>query len=102
MDIARKEVKEPWFLPVLLPTFGTVAKSRSRPETRNIPVRARKREKAPLNRETLVSGDAKQPYCAFSRTGSTIYRKLSLPSTGVMTQGEILVFSSSRTLSAGA
>ena len=41
-------------------------------------------------------------HCAFSRTGSTIYRKLSLPSTGVMTQGEILVFNSSRTLSAGA
>ena len=37
-----------------------------------------------------------------AHTGSTMYRKLSLPSTGVMTQGEILVFSSSRTLSAGA
>ena len=87
MDIARKEVKEPWFLPVLLPTFGTVAKSRSRPETRNF----------------SVPGGTKHSYhCAFSRTGSTMYRKLSLPSTGVMTQGEILVFSSSRTLSAGA
>ena len=41
-------------------------------------------------------------YCAFNLTGSTIYKKLSPPSTGVMTQGEILVFSAMQTLSAGA
>ena len=41
-------------------------------------------------------------YCAFSRTGNTIYRKLSPPSTGVITQGEMLVFSAMQTLSAGA
>ena len=50
-NTARKEVKEPWFLPVLLPTFGTVAKSRSRPETRNFSVRHGQKYLAP-GRET--------------------------------------------------
>ena len=52
-NTARKEVKEPWFLPVLLPTFGTVAKSRSRPETRNFSIRH--------GQKYLASGDAKHP-----------------------------------------
>ena len=77
-NTARKEVKEPWFLPVLLPTFGTVAKSRSpageisprvrrretspsamgksasRPETRNIPTPGR--ETSPCRRPFLCPG----------------------------------------------
>ena len=62
-NTARKEVKEPWFLPVLLPTFGTVAKSRSRPETRNLPragarntpAAGDKKEKIPLARLIRIS-----------------------------------------------
>ena len=41
-------------------------------------------------------------YCAFRRTGSTIYIKLSLSSTGVMMQGEMPVFRCIFTVSAGA
>ena len=55
----------------------------------------RRRPSSRRRRETSL-------YCAFKRTGSTIYKKLSPPSTGVMTQGEILVFSAMQTLSAGA
>ena len=49
-----------------------------------------------------TDGFGKHPYCAFNLTGSTIYKKLLLPSVGVMTQGEILVFRAKRTVSAGA
>lgn len=49
-----------------------------------------------------TDGFGKHPYCAFNLTGRTIYKKLSLPSVGVITQGEILVFRAKRTVSAGA
>ena len=55
-NTARKEVKEPWFLPVLLPTFGTVAKSRSRPETRNFSARYGQKYLAPERETPYFSG----------------------------------------------
>ena len=55
-NTARKEVKEPWFLPLLLPTFGTVAKSRSRPKTRNFSVRHGQKYLAPGRDPPYFSG----------------------------------------------
>ena len=68
---------------------------------RNMPVPHR-RAGCPHPAACETDGFGKHPYCAFNLTGRTIYKKLSLPSVGVITQGEILVFRAKRTVSAGA
>ena len=69
--------------------------------SRHLPRRGRQGDRPPLHL-ILIPVKKILLYCAFNLTGSTIYKKLSLPSVGVITQGEILVFRAKRTVSAGA